>query len=127
MHRAACSEMLDNIVPGGSSQPSHDRLCLKCMGLFGQDTQCPSTPLGLAQVISFCPTHSNLIPLLRRRCLRVGTYSAPPNAQFEEMYEQKRKEVNKAAEKFEKQLKAAKKSGSKANTDKARQHCASRT
>ncbi len=34
------------------------------------------------------------------------------------MYEQKRKEVNKAAEKFEKQLKAAKKSGSKANTDK---------
>ena len=39
--------------------------------------------------------------------------------QFEEMYEQKRKEVNKAAEKFEKQLKAAKKSGSKANTDKA--------
>ena len=38
--------------------------------------------------------------------------------QFEEMYEQKRKEVNKAAEKFEKQLKAAKKSGSKANTDK---------
>lgn len=38
--------------------------------------------------------------------------------QFEEMYEQKRKEVNKAAEKFEKQLKAAKRSGSKANTDK---------
>lgn len=40
--------------------------------------------------------------------------------QFEEMYEQKRKEVNKVAEKFEKQLKAAKKSGSKANTDKVR-------
>ncbi|EIE25084.1 P-loop containing nucleoside triphosphate hydrolase protein [Coccomyxa subellipsoidea C-169] len=39
-------------------------------------------------------------------------------AQFEEMYEQKRKEVNKAAEKFEKQLKAAKRSGSKANQDK---------
>ena len=38
--------------------------------------------------------------------------------QFEEMYEQKRKEVNKAAEKFEKQLKAAKRSGNKANTDK---------
>ena len=38
------------------------------------------------------------------------------------MYEQKRKEVNKAAEKFEKQLKAAKKSGSKANTDKVGQH-----
>jgi hypothetical protein len=38
--------------------------------------------------------------------------------QFEEMYEQKRKEVNKAAEKFEKQLKAAKRSGSKANQDK---------
>lgn len=34
------------------------------------------------------------------------------------MYEQKRKEVNKVAEKFEKQLKAAKRSGSKANTDK---------
>jgi hypothetical protein len=40
--------------------------------------------------------------------------------QFEEMYEQKRKEVNKAAEKFEKQLKAAKRSGSKATQDKAR-------
>ncbi|CAL8461952.1 g1483 [Coccomyxa elongata] len=39
-------------------------------------------------------------------------------AQFEEMYEQKRKEVNKAAEKFEKQLRAAKRSGNKANTDK---------
>ena len=38
--------------------------------------------------------------------------------QFEEMYEQKRKEVNKAAEKFEKQLKAAKRSGSKATQDK---------
>jgi ATP-binding cassette subfamily F protein 1 len=36
------------------------------------------------------------------------------------MYEQKRKEVNKAAEKFEKQLKAAKRSGSKANQDKVR-------
>ena len=40
--------------------------------------------------------------------------------QFEEMYEQRRKEVNKTAEKFEKQLKAAKRSGSKANQDKAR-------
>ena len=34
------------------------------------------------------------------------------------MYEQKRTEVNKAAEKFEKQLKAAKRSGSKATQDK---------
>ena len=40
--------------------------------------------------------------------------------QFEEMYEQRRKEVNKTAEKFEKQLKAAKRSGNKANQDKAR-------
>eukprot|EP00884_Botryococcus_braunii_P021886 jgi/Botrbrau1/8381/Bobra.0237s0004.1 len=39
-------------------------------------------------------------------------------AQFEEMYQQKRKEVNKEAEKFEKQMKAAKRSGSKANQDK---------
>ena len=39
-------------------------------------------------------------------------------AQFEEMYEQRRREVNKEFEKFQKQLKAAKKSGSKANTDK---------
>jgi ATP-binding cassette subfamily F protein 1 len=39
-------------------------------------------------------------------------------AQFEEMYEQKRKEVNKEADKFEKQMKAAKRSGSKANQDK---------
>ena len=36
-------------------------------------------------------------------------------AQFEEMYEQKRKEVNKVAEKFEKQMKAAKRSGNKVN------------
>ncbi len=31
------------------------------------------------------------------------------------MYEQKRTEVNKAAEKYEKQIKAAKRSGNKAN------------
>lgn len=36
-------------------------------------------------------------------------------AQFEEMYEQKRTEVNKSAEKFEKEMKAAKRSGNKAN------------
>ena len=41
-------------------------------------------------------------------------------AQFEEMYEQKRREVNKAAEKYEKQIKAAKKTGSKAAQDKVR-------
>lgn len=35
--------------------------------------------------------------------------------QFEEMYEQRRTEVNKAAEKYEKQIKAAKRSGNKAN------------
>ncbi|KAF8072920.1 ABCF4 [Scenedesmus sp. PABB004] len=41
-------------------------------------------------------------------------------AQFEEMYEQKRREVNKAFEKYEKQMKAAKQSGknSKANQEK---------
>lgn len=39
-------------------------------------------------------------------------------AQFEEMYEQKRREVNKAAEKYEKQIKAAKKTGNKAAQDK---------
>jgi len=41
-------------------------------------------------------------------------------AQFEEMYQQKRTEVNKAAEKFEKQLKAAKRSGNRVNQEKAR-------
>ena len=40
-------------------------------------------------------------------------------AQFEDMYEQKRREVNKMADKFEKQMKAAKK-GTKATQDKAR-------
>lgn len=35
--------------------------------------------------------------------------------QFEDMYEQRRTEVNKAAEKYEKQIKAAKRSGNKAN------------
>jgi ATP-binding cassette, subfamily F, member 1 len=39
-------------------------------------------------------------------------------AQFEEMYEQRRREVNKEFDKYQKQLKAAKKSGSKANADK---------
>lgn len=39
-------------------------------------------------------------------------------AQFEEMYEQRRREVNKEFEKYQKQLKAAKRSGSKANADK---------
>ncbi|KAL4447281.1 hypothetical protein ABPG77_007314 [Micractinium sp. CCAP 211/92] len=39
-------------------------------------------------------------------------------AQFEEMYEQRRREVNKEFEKYQKQLKAAKKSGSKAAADK---------
>ena len=39
-------------------------------------------------------------------------------AQFEEMYEQRRREMNKEYEKYQKQLKAAKKSGSKANADK---------
>lgn len=38
--------------------------------------------------------------------------------QFEEMYDQRRTEVNKAADKFEKQMKAAKRSGNKANQDK---------
>jgi len=43
-------------------------------------------------------------------------------AQFEEMYEQKRREVNKAFDKYEKQLKAAKNSGkdAKKNADKVR-------
>ena len=36
------------------------------------------------------------------------------------MYEQKRREVNKEFEKYQKQLKAAKKSGSKAAADKVR-------
>mmetsp|Transcript_25706 Transcript_25706/g.56007 ORF Transcript_25706/g.56007 Transcript_25706/m.56007 type:complete len:749 (-) Transcript_25706:104-2350(-) len=47
-------------------------------------------------------------------------------AQFEEMYEQKRREVNKAYEKYEKQLKAAKNSGknAKANADKVRDNAA---
>ena len=40
--------------------------------------------------------------------------------QFEEMYEQRRREANKEFEKYQKQLKAAKKSGSKAAADKVR-------
>ncbi len=36
------------------------------------------------------------------------------------MYEQRRREVNKEFEKYQKQLKAAKKSGSKAAADKVR-------
>jgi ATP-binding cassette, subfamily F, member 1 len=40
-------------------------------------------------------------------------------AQFEEMYEQRRREANKEFDKFQKQLKAAKASGSKTGTDKA--------
>jgi ATP-binding cassette subfamily F protein 1 len=40
--------------------------------------------------------------------------------QFEEMYEQRRREVNKEFEKYQKQIKIAKKSGSKAAADKVR-------
>ena len=39
-------------------------------------------------------------------------------AQFEDMYEQKRREVNKVADKFEKQMKAAKRAGSRDKQDK---------
>ncbi|XP_024385022.1 ABC transporter F family member 4 [Physcomitrium patens] len=42
-------------------------------------------------------------------------------AAFEEMYEQKRRESNKKYEVFEKQLKAAKRSGSKAQQDKVKE------
>lgn len=47
-------------------------------------------------------------------------------AQFEEMYEQKRREVNKTFEKYEKQLKAAKQSGknAKANAEKVKDNAA---
>mmetsp|Transcript_28799 Transcript_28799/g.52898 ORF Transcript_28799/g.52898 Transcript_28799/m.52898 type:complete len:685 (-) Transcript_28799:233-2287(-) len=47
-------------------------------------------------------------------------------AQFDEMYEQKRREVNKAYEKFQKQLKAAKTSGknAKENAEKVRDNAA---
>lgn len=48
-------------------------------------------------------------------------------AQFEEMYEQRRREVNKEFEKFQKQLKAAKKSGSKANADKVQKEAKAST
>ena len=49
----------------------------------------------------------------------LGLHSYRGNfAQFEEMYDQRRREQNKVAEKFEKQLKIAKKSGSKAAADK---------
>ena len=61
-----------------------------------------------------CPACGWIAGTLSLQCVSSGGVLV----QFEEMYEQKRKEVNKAAEKFEKQLKAAKKSGSKANTDK---------
>ena len=61
-----------------------------------------------------CPACGWIAGKLSWQCVSSGGVLV----QFEEMYEQKRKEVNKAAEKFEKQLKAAKKSGSKANTDK---------
>lgn len=41
-------------------------------------------------------------------------------AHFEDMYEQKRKQVNAAFEKYEKQMKAAKQSGDKKNQTKVR-------
>ena len=47
-------------------------------------------------------------------------------AQFEEMYEQRRREVNKEFEKYQKQIKAAKKSGSKANADKVEKNARSK-
>ena len=49
--------------------------------------------------------------------LKLTTYRGS-FAQFEEMYEQRRREANKAFEKYEKQLKVAKASSSKAKIDK---------
>jgi len=49
--------------------------------------------------------------------LKLATYRGN-FAQFEDMYEQRRKEANKAFDKYEKQLKAAKASSSKAKIDK---------
>ena len=49
-----------------------------------------------------------------RSCTNRGNFE-----QFEEMYEQRRTEVNKAAEKYEKQIKAAKRSGNKSNQVRA--------
>ena len=49
--------------------------------------------------------------------LKLTTYRGS-FAQFEEMYEQRRREANKAFEKYEKQLKAAKASSSKAKIEK---------
>ncbi|QDZ24033.1 ABC transporter [Chloropicon primus] len=46
-----------------------------------------------------------------------GNYST-----FEEMYEQRRKEANKAFDKYEKQMKAAKASGSRTKQDKVKQN-----
>lgn len=46
-----------------------------------------------------------------------GNYST-----FEEMYEQRRKEANKAYDKYEKQMKAAKASGSRTKQDKVKQN-----
>lgn len=51
----------------------------------------------------------------RKRCNRPPSC---PASQFEEMYEQRRREVNKEFEKYQKQMRAAKKSGSKAAADK---------
>ena len=54
----------------------------------------------------------------------LGLHSYRGNfAQFEEMYDQRRREQNKVAEKFEKQLKTAKQSGSKAAADKVTLDC----
>jgi hypothetical protein len=78
----------------------------------------PSQPLPMASAASAsaaCPT-VNMHVLMRR-----GNFE-----QFEEMYEQRRTEVNKAAEKYEKQIKAAKRSGNKSNQVRNRsfyKHC----
>lgn len=68
-----------------------------------------------------CLVHQPTLSRLTHACIVPPPSPHLPSPQFEEMYEQRRREVNKEFEKYQKQLKAAKKSGSKAAADKVTQ------
>ena len=91
--------------PGGCGSVRCKNALLSCPVL-----SCPVLRLQLlVPIITFFPARLPALPPFLL-CL----------PQFEEMYEQRRREVNKEFEKYQKQIKVAKKSGSKAAADKVR-------
>lgn len=95
-------------------------LCINCAPadarMFLHSKRCHVKHVHPTQAVSVIKLIPSTIHTHASRCMcvqiRVHLIDGP--LQFEEMYEQKRREVNKVFEKYEKQLKAAKSSGKNA-------------